>query len=120
MSHFSKLSVCLKKPAIANALCERLGYTKEYAEVYENPWKRANESVKNCTLYKKDGQVKFVVDEKGHVIHDSWSMGKDVQEFLREYSLEYIKRTAAAEGATVRNKGVDADGQLVLEVSYDF
>ncbi len=120
MSHFSKLSVCVKKPTIANAICERLGYTKEHADVYENPWRLAKESVKDCTLYKKDGQVKFVVDNKGNVIHDGWSMGYDVRDFLREYSMEYIKRTAAAEGATVRNKGVDADGQIVLEVEYGY
>ncbi len=120
MSHFSKLNVMVKKSAIANDVCKRLGYTKEHADVYENPWKYANESIKDCMLYKKDGQVKFVVDNKGNVVHDSWSMGTDVDEFLREYSTEYIRRTAAADGAIVRNKGVDADGQIVLEVEYGF
>ena len=120
MSHFSRLRTQIKKPAIANAICDRLGYTRESVQKYDNPWRLANESIKDCTLYKKDGEVKFVVDKKGNVIHDDWSMGNDVQHFLREYSLEYIKRTAAAEGATVRSKGVDASGQIVLEVEYGY
>ena len=120
MSHFSKLSVMIKKSSVAKSICDRLGYTREHVAQYDNLWKYGNEHIKDCTLYKKDGQVKFVVDAKGNVIHDSWSMGSDVNEFMREYSMEYIKRTAASEGATVRNKGVDADGQIVLEVEYSY
>ena len=45
MSHFSKLTTMIKKPHIAKAICDRLGYTKEHVEKYDNPWRLANESI---------------------------------------------------------------------------
>lgn len=119
MSHFSKLSVMCKDKKLAAKVAEMRGWTVEHADVYENPWKASNETIRNVTLYRgSNGQVKMAVDAKGNVIHDAWSMGRDAFSFLQDYSEEYIKKTAKADGAMVKNLGVDADGCRVLEIEY--
>ncbi len=119
MSHFSTLKVSIKNRALAVKVAQQLGWTCEHADVYENPWKLAKESIKDCTLFKDaHGRVKMAVDAKGNVIHDDWSMGKEAFGFLRDYSEAYIRKTASAEGAMVHSKGVDAQGNLVLELEY--
>ena len=119
MSHFSKLKVQLKDKKLGGDCAKRLGWTTEHVDVYENPWKWAKESIKNVTLYRDArGQVKMAVAANGDVIHDAWSMGREAYGFLRDYSEAYIRKTAAAEGAMVYNKGVDAQGNLVLELEY--
>lgn len=121
MSHFSTLKVQIKKAKIAEQVCKQFGWVQEHVAEYENPWKAANEMVKNCTLYKDTrGKVKMVVDKLGNVIHDTWSMGTEAFQFLQKYSEEFIRTTAKAEGAQVTTKGVDNDGNIVLEIEYAY
>ena len=119
MSHFSKLKVQMKDKKLGGDVAKRLGWTMEKAGIYHNPWKYAKESVKDCTIFKDArGTVKLVVDARGNVIHDSWSMGNEAFGFLRDYSEAFIRKTAAADGAIVSNKGVDANDCFVLELEY--
>lgn len=119
MSHFSKLKVQMKDRKLGGEVAARFGWTMETVAEYRNPWKDANESVKNCTLLKDScGKVRMVVDAGGNVIHDSWSMGKEAFAFLRDYSEAFIRKAAASEGAMVTSKGTDAQGNLVLELEY--
>lgn len=121
MSHFSTLKVQVKQAKLAADVAAKMGWACEHAEEYHNPWKAARESVKDCTLYRDaHGKVKLIVDGKGNVIHDAWSMGKEAFDFLRQYSEQFIRKTAASEGAQVHDCGVDAEGCRVLEIEYAF
>jgi len=121
VSHFSTLKVQLKDMALARRLAERRGWTVEQTAEFVNPWRAANESVKDCTVFRDTkGQPKLVVDRLGNVIHDAWSMGRDAFSFLQDYSEAFIRKTAAAEGAQVINKGTDANGCRVLEIEYAY
>lgn len=119
MSHFSKLKVQMKDKKLGADVARRRGWTTVHVDQYENPWKAANERINDCTLFRDSrGQVKLAVDAKGNIIHDFWSMGGEAFSFLRDYSEAFIRKTAAAEGAVVSSKGVDAQGNLVLELEY--
>ena len=121
MSHFSTLKVQVKKEAYAHEVAQKMGLTFEKVAEFKNPFTFANESVKDCTVYRDAlGKPKLVVDKTGNVIHDTWSMGKDAFKFLQEYSELFIRKTAASEGATVVSKGVDENGCRVLEIEYAY
>lgn len=119
MSHFSKLKVRVKDRKLGSECARRLGWSTVHVDEYENPWRAAKERVKDVTLFRDArGQVKLALAANGDVIHDAWSMGKEAYGFLRDYSEAFIRKTAAAEGAFVSNKGVDAQGNIVLELEY--
>ena len=118
MSHFSKLSVQVKNMVLAKKVAEGRGWTVKKVDRFDNPWRAAKEHVDNCHVFSANGQTKLVVDSAGNVIHDAFSMGRDVNSFLQGYSEAYIRKMAAEEGARVVNKGVDANGSIVLEIEY--
>ena len=121
MSHFSTLKVCVKKIALAKKVAQDMGWTVEFVDKYDNPWRYAKESVSEVNLFKNaSGKVMMAVDSKGNVIHDSFSMGNDAFKFLRNYSEEFIRKTAAADGAMVVCKGEDSSGNRILEIEYAY
>jgi hypothetical protein len=118
VSHFTKLKVQLKDEKLYRKVAEKFGWSITREAVYENPFKYTREKVEDCQVFWKNGKVKMVVDAESNVIHDSYFMGRDALEFLREYSEQYIRGVAANEGAVVNDLGVDATGSRVLEVAY--
>lgn len=84
-----------------------------------NPYSR--ERVDNPTVLRdKDNKVRLVLDQKGVPNIDTWggSMGASCKGFLKTYATELVKQTAMMSGKTVVEKGVDSQGNLVLEISY--
>lgn len=117
MSHFSKLRVQVKDAHVAHKVAEKMGWTIKMEDKHVNGWSR--ETITNCSVYRDgQGKVKMVVDANGDVIHDAFYMGREANQFLCEYSEDFIRSMASREGAMVRDMGIDNQGNRVLEVAY--
>jgi hypothetical protein len=117
VSHFSKLSVRVLKAGIAHDVASKMGWTITHEREHVNRYSR--EAVRDCDVYRDaKGTVKMVVDAKGDVTHDTYYMGVEANQFLCQYSEAYIRSVASGEGAMVYDRGVDKQGNRVLEVAY--
>jgi hypothetical protein len=120
MSHFSTLKVQVKDMRIAQRVFQKLNWTPERVDKYVNRWD-SREVVNDCTLVKDStGRVKMVIAPNGDVIHDDFSMGKEVSGFLQQYTEAFIRDVAARDCAQVSNLGTDMAGNIILEVNYAF
>ena len=117
MSHFSKLKVQIKDDDLAKKTAKEFGWTIQREEKHINPWSK--DTITNCQVLRDGtGSVKMVIAQNGDVIHDSYYMGREANKFLCSYSEAFIRREAHREGAMVSHRGVDAQGNTVLEVVY--
>lgn len=119
MSHLTKVNLKCSNRALLNRLAAKRGWTISQESEFVNPYSK--ERVENPTVCKDaSGRVKLVLDQAGQPHIDTWggSMGKEVLSFLTNYTTELVKQTAMMSGKMVVEKGLDAQGNLILEVAY--
>ena len=119
MSHLTKLSLMCTNRALLNRVAQKFGWTIHQEKEFINPYSR--DRVENPTVLRdKNNKVKLVLDATGTPNVDSWSgsMGPDFQKFLQTYTIESVKQTAMMSGKMVVEKGLDSQGNLILEVAY--
>jgi len=80
----------------------------------------SGETVNNFDILRgKNGRVKAVIDQKGTVYTDSYSMGHDYERFIQDYCMDHLKEKAMMEGGMVTSQSVDSKtGDVLLEVEF--
>lgn len=117
MSHLTRLNVKCRDSAIVEVVVSRMGYTistDTFVNVYH-----ANERVENARIIKnKKGELICALDIDGTpVIENIMTQGRH-KAFLQAYSTEAITKTAIMDGAQVINRGLDNQGNVILQVMY--
>jgi len=114
MSHLSKVSIKLTNAKAIEVAAKAMEWAMQKQD-FTNSYSR--ETVKNATVLRdKSGKVKYVIGVDGTPVVDEWSMARDYYRFNQEYTQHILKQKAIMSGAAFRNCGVDAKGNLVLEI----
>lgn len=120
MSHLTHVSIKFSSKSIMQKTANKMNWTLEGPMTFTNPY--SEEKVENATIFKDSaGRVRMIVNGFGQPVVDSGpgGMGKEYEKFCQEYAAAYIKQTAGMDGATCVERGVDAKGNRLIEVTFN-